>query len=106
MENKNDYLLNLVIASVAISATLFLLNKYWNKGRNKSLPATSGDAYNNTDMPVLGSRQASGVQKVQIVEEDQCLFPDGMVLNYDMGETNWGELNPNAPDFPQNRNMP
>lgn len=109
MEKKNDYLLNLVIASAAIATTLFLLNKWWNKRQNKLQPGTAaaGDAYNNTDMPGTGSRGANGgVQRVQIVEEEQCLFPNEIVQTFNTAPVNWGELNPNAPDFSQNINIP
>ncbi len=106
MDNKNNYLLNLVIASAAIATTLFVLNKYWNRNFNKSsvLPGDGG-IYNNTDMPVTGSRPftAVDVQKVQIVEEERCLFPDAMLVDYEVGSWDSGQLNDGAPDFPNNK---
>lgn len=128
MAKNTDSLLEITVAAIAITTTIFLLHKFLSLGfqNNQSQPGNESngqghnqqpDCYNNTGMPGcgIGNTQIARkfvrpeIQRVEVVEYDRCLVPDGYVTTYpdafNGGQTNWGELNPDSPDFSENRNF-
>lgn len=123
--SKNDSLLEMAVAAIAITTTIFLLYKFLTPpaiSNNEQQPGdkrSGNDCYNNTGNPRYNSDSAQKmsynrlqrpeIQQVEVVEFDPCLVPDGFVQYYRNGmgyeQQDWGELNPDSPDFSMNRNV-
>ena len=92
-------LFEIIVASVAITGTLFLLHRL-TRPKNNWYNQAQESGFN-----IAINQPATIPVPVKIVEEEDCPFPNEMLVEFDNGynQHDWGELNPGAPDIPGNR---